>query len=70
MPQPLILLTAEEPRGLDGLPWWLITIVFAFILGTYWWNSNRRRDAARRHMTRDDWEAELRANDPDMKSDD
>lgn len=74
MPHWSILLTAEDSDGLfpglEGLSSWFIVLFFAFIIATYMWNSRRRRDAAERHMTRDEWETHLRANDPDMKQDD
>ncbi len=72
MPHHAILLAAEDSDGLvpglEGLPWWFIVIVFTLIIAAYTWNSRRRRDAAERHMTRDEWEAHLRANDPDMRN--
>lgn len=73
MPHPPILLATEETDGLfpglEGLPAWFIVIVIALIIGAWTWNSRRRRDAAERHMTRDEWEAHLKANDPDLRRD-
>jgi hypothetical protein len=72
MPDIAVLLTAESSDGLapglEGLPWWFIASFFTLVVGAYIWNSRRRRDAAERHMTRDEWEAHLRANDPDMRN--
>jgi hypothetical protein len=71
MPNLSVLATAERSDGffpgLEGLPTWFIAIVFALIIAGYLWNSRRRRDAAERHMTHDEWQAHLRANDPDMR---
>ena len=41
--------------------------MLALIFAAYLWNARRRRDSFERHMTRDEWESHLRANDPDMR---
>ena len=71
MPHGTVLMTAENPEGLapglEGLPWWFIVIVLAVIVGGYMWISRTRREAAERHMSRHEWEAKLKAEDPDMR---
>ena len=70
MSNPSVMLVVDDPRGLDGVPGWVTLLFFGFIIATYIANSHRRRKAAERHMTKDDWEAQLKANDPDMKQPD
>lgn len=74
MPLGTILMTAENPEGLapglEGLPWWFAIIVLTVLVGGYMWISRTRRDAAERYLSRHEWESQLKANDPDMKSDD
>lgn len=73
MPNPAILLTAENPEGLapglEGLPWWFAVIVLGSIVAGYLWISRARREAAERHMSRHEWEAKLKAEDPDLRDD-
>ncbi len=65
------LMTSESPEGLapglEGLPWWFIVIVLAVIVGGYMWISRARREAAERYLSRHEWEAQLKADDPDMR---
>lgn len=73
MPHPYVHLAASGDGllpGIDGMPVWLVVAIAAAIIGVYLLNSRSRREAARRHLTRDQWEAELRANDPDLKKED
>lgn len=65
------LMTAENPEGLapglEGLPWWFAVIVLTVIVAGYLWISRTRREAAERYLSRDEWEAKLKAEDPDMR---